>query len=59
MSTLLGIKAHDQSPKSDHDVCLVSHENTAKANNGVQDEHMAILIYAMLKYNDSGTIANK
>lgn len=57
MSTLFGINAYDQSPKSDHDVCLVSHENTAKANNGVQYEHMAILTYAVLEYNYSGTIS--
>lgn len=57
MSTLLGINAHDQSPKFDHDVYLVSHENTAETNNGVQDEHMAILIYAMLKYNTSRIIS--
>lgn len=37
MSALLGINAHDQSPKFDHDVCPVSHGNTAKTNNGVQD----------------------
>lgn len=57
MSTLLGIKAHDQSPKFDHDVCVVSRENTAMSNNGVQDEHMGILSYAVLKYNDSGAIS--
>lgn len=54
-SALFEINANDQSPKSDCDVCLVSHKTT-KANNGVQYEHMAILMCTRLQYHDSGKL---
>lgn len=54
-SALFEINANDQSPKSHCDVCLVSHK-TAKANNGVYYEHMAILMCTGLRYHDSGKL---